>query len=83
MALDIAGITLRSTDYIEVQGELRLYNNTADGRGGAILVKKPLFKSQEALSLCTINILYLKQTCHHKLHSANNTGGGYSCSHCN
>ena len=55
MALDIAGITLRSTDYIEVQGELRLYNNTADGRGGAILVKKPLFKSQEALSLCTIN----------------------------
>ena len=50
-----AGITLRSTDYIEVQGELRLYNNTADGRGGAILVKKPLFKSQEALSLCTIN----------------------------
>ena len=39
-----AGITLLSTAYILVQGDLLLYNNTADEHGGAILVRKPLFE---------------------------------------
>ena len=38
-----AGITLLSTAYIGVNGELFLYNNTADKHGGAILVKQPVF----------------------------------------
>ena len=38
-----AGITLISTAYISVQGELFLYNNTANKHGGAILVKQPAF----------------------------------------
>ena len=38
-----AGITLSSNVYIVVQGELLLYNNTADKQGGAILVKQPSF----------------------------------------
>ena len=35
-----AGIILQSLAQIKVQGELLLYNNTADKHGGAILVKK-------------------------------------------
>ena len=51
-----AGIALLSTVYISVQGELLLYNNTADKHGGAILVRKP---SLEPLHIgenaCTIH----------------------------
>ena len=53
-----AGITLLSTDiiYIVVQGELLLYNNTADKHGGAILVRKP-FELQEEyyFEYCSVN----------------------------
>ena len=41
-----AGITLYSSDCIYVQGELLLYNNTADKHGGAILVKQPSIQAQ-------------------------------------
>ena len=50
-----AGITLYSTDYIYVQGELLLYNNTADKHGGAILVKQPSIQAQRnQFSHCTL-----------------------------
>ena len=42
-----AGIILQNTAEIIIQGELLLYNNTADKHGGAILVKQPLFYSQD------------------------------------
>ena len=52
-----AGITLYSTDCIYVQGELLLYNNTADKHGGAILVKQPSIQAQRNQFLhCTLNI---------------------------
>ena len=52
-----AGITLYSTDCIYGQGELLLYNNTADKHGGAILVKQPSIQAQRNhLSHCTLNI---------------------------
>ena len=51
-----AGITLYSTDCIYVQGELLLYNNTADKHGGAILVKQPSIQAQRNQFLhCTLN----------------------------
>ena len=37
-----AGITLLTASYISIEGELLLYNNTADKHGGALLVKKSL-----------------------------------------
>ena len=46
-----AGITLLSTVYISVQGELLLYNNTAVKHGGAILVKQPAFDLVNQASL--------------------------------
>ena len=51
-----AGIILHSSDYIVVQGELLLYNNTADKHGGAILVKQPSIHQalQNQLSRCTL-----------------------------
>ena len=50
-----AGITLYSTDNILVQGELLLYNNTADKHGGAILVKQPSIQAQRnQFILCTL-----------------------------
>ena len=48
-----AGITLHSTYSILVQGELILYNNTADKHGGAILVKQPSIQAQRSL-FCTL-----------------------------
>ena len=50
-----AGITLYNSDYISVQGELLLYNNTADKHGGAILVKQPSIQAQRNQFLdCTL-----------------------------
>ena len=50
-----AGITLHSSDSIYVQGELLLYNNTADKHGGAILVKQPSIQAQRNQFLdCTL-----------------------------
>ena len=50
-----AGITLHSSDSIYVQGELLLYNNTADKHGGAILVKQPSIQVQRIQFLdCTL-----------------------------
>ena len=48
-----AGIILSSKSYIAIQDELLLYNNTADKHGGAILVRKPIFKSVEKY-VCTV-----------------------------
>ena len=48
-----AGIILSSNSKIEIQDELLLYNNTADKHGGAILVRKPIFKSVEKY-VCTV-----------------------------
>ena len=51
-----AGIILQNTAEIIIQGELLLYNNTADKHGGAILVKQPLFYSLYIQSsLCTLS----------------------------
>ena len=50
-----AGIRLHSSHHIEVQGELLLYNNTADKHGGAILVKQPSIQAQQNQFLtCTL-----------------------------
>ena len=50
-----AGITLYSTHSILVQGELLLYNNSADKHGGAILVKQPSIQAQRNQFLeCTL-----------------------------
>ena len=51
-----AGITLQNTAHIDVQGELLLYNNTADRNGGAILVKQPLYYLIKQLSHCTLSL---------------------------
>ena len=51
-----AGIVLMNYAHIAVDGELLLYNNTADKHGGAILVIQPLFKSQPPNSYCTMNL---------------------------
>ena len=49
-----AGIELLNTASIEVRdGELHLYNNTADKQGGAILVRKPILDESQIQS-CTI-----------------------------
>ena len=42
-----AGITLLLSSYIGVDGELLLYNNTADNHGGAILVKQSLLLASQ------------------------------------
>ena len=49
-----AGITLLLSSYIGVDGELLLYNNTADNHGGAILVKQPLLLASQQSSLLLI-----------------------------
>ena len=41
-----AGIILSLPSFVAVDGELLLYNNTADKHGGAILVMKPALSSQ-------------------------------------
>ena len=52
-----AGIILLLSSYIGVDGELLLYNNTADNHGGAILVKQPLLlASQQSNRLLTFEI---------------------------
>ena len=52
-----AGITLFLPAYIVLDGELLLYNNTADKHGGAILVKQQSFSIIELQSsLCTLSI---------------------------
>ena len=54
-----AGITLSLPGYIEVDGELYLYNNTADKHGGAILVMQPLIfvlQSKREIT-CTLDFL--------------------------
>ena len=48
-----AGIVLMNNAFIIVNGELLLYNNTADKHGGAILVMNPRSNSQ--LLFCTMN----------------------------
>ena len=48
-----AGIILSSKSHIAIQDELLLYNNTADKHGGAIFVRKPIFKSVEKY-VCTV-----------------------------
>ena len=52
-----AGIVLMNNAHIIVDGDLLLYNNTADKHGGAILVIQPQFNSQLPIPLCSM-ILY-------------------------
>ena len=54
---DGAGITLLSPAYIQIKGELHLYNNTADRHGGAILVTQSLLLASQQRSLM---LLYTK-----------------------
>ena len=52
-----AGITLFMPAYIVLDGELLLYNNTADKHGGAILVKQQSFHTgNNQLQFCTLSI---------------------------
>ena len=51
-----AGIALLSNVHISVQGELLLYNNTADKHGGAILLRKPSLRPLHiGENACTID----------------------------
>ena len=50
-----AGITLFMPASIIVQGELLLYNNTADKHGGAILVKQQFFFLLDKVLFCTLS----------------------------
>ena len=52
---DGAGISLENTARIIVDGELLLYNNTADKHGGAILVMQSSFYSPKQSSVCTLS----------------------------
>ena len=71
-----AGIILYSTDHIYVQGELLLYNNTADKHGGAILVKQPSIQAQRNQFLpCT---LYFVEPSSSVTFSGNRAGKGGS-----
>ena len=54
-----AGIILVLPAHIQIDGELLLYNNTADKHGGAILVKQPPYHSPEkanASPYCTLTV---------------------------
>ena len=52
-----AGIILVLPAHIQIDGELILYNNTADKHGGAILIKKPSYYSPEYSSpYCTLTV---------------------------
>ena len=72
-----AGIILVLPSYIQIDGELILYNNTADKHGGAILVKQPpLQKSlKQASPYCT---LCLKEPSSSVTFTANRAGKGGS-----
>ena len=71
---DGAGITLSSYAYIVVQGELLLYNNTADKHGGAILVTgQSLFYLHK--SFCT---LVFEESSSSVIFSGNRAGNGGS-----
>ena len=53
-----AGIILALPSLINVDGELLLYNNTADEHGGAILVKQPVLPlSHYGNPTCTLHII--------------------------
>ena len=53
-----AGIVLVLPAYIQIDGELILYNNTADKHGGAIIVKQPLlyYLPNHASQYCTLSL---------------------------
>ena len=71
-----AGITLSSNAYIiVVDGELLLYNNTADKHGGAILVKQPSFNLIKTVSFCTLSFYKLSSSV---IFSGNRAGKGGS-----
>ena len=72
-----AGIILVLPAYIQIDGELILYNNTADEHGGAILVKQPLlyYLPNHASLYCT---LYLKNPSSSVTFSGNKAGKGGS-----
>ena len=68
-----AGMKLLFSSYIGVDGELLLYNNTADNHGGAILVKQPLLlASQQRSLLFTYEKIAISHSC--TLQLAVNTG---------
>ena len=52
-----AGISLIHYADIEVDGELFLVNNTAETRGGAILLEQPLWPLQYERPLCSLNFV--------------------------
>ena len=53
-----AGINIQSTSQIRVSGVLKLYNNTADKHGGAILVKQPIYSYQsDSIHVCSISFI--------------------------
>ena len=68
-----AGIVLMNNIYIDVTGELLLYNNTADKHGGAILVIHPLLNTQLPSSYCTMSL-----HCGSVIFSGNRAGQGGS-----
>ena len=72
-----AGIVLMNNVYIVVDGELLLYNNTAEKHGGAILVIHPQFKSQLHMqySYCTMNLFRASSSV---IFSGNRAGQGGS-----
>ena len=72
-----AGIILVLPSYIQIDGELILYNNTADKHGGAILVKQPPLHNllKQASPYCT---LCLKEPSSSVTFTANKAGNGGS-----
>ena len=71
-----AGIILVSPAHIQIDGELLLYNNTADKHGGAILMKKPSYYFPENTSpYCTLTF---KEPSSSVTFSGNRAGNGGS-----
>ena len=70
-----AGITQSSEAQIIVQGELLLYNNTAENNGGAIFVEQPVFHLLKLSSPCS---LVLEEPSSSVTFSGNRAGKGGS-----